>query len=113
VRSLHDGDGEVSLRRTHHRAAADDLAGLFLHAAGGLEELAYLRADADYHVLRLDGALARHRDDLLSYGQALVHGAADGVHRRDVEERAGPGAGSDFASGHGEDYLLLGALRVA
>ena len=115
--ALAHGDVQVVLGQAHHGAAHDQLIGLFLQAAAGVEQLGDGGADGALQVFGLDHAGAGDGDHLADNGHAGVNGLVNGAGGVQVENAAaGVGrqlAGGNLAAGDGLAQLLFSALGIA
>ena len=115
--ALGHGDVRGVLGHAHHGAAGDQLEGVLLHAAAGVQQGGDGGADGALQVLGLLDAGAGDGDDLAHHGHAGGQRPEDGAGGVDVEHGAadvgGQSAGGHLPAGDGLAELLLTALGVA
>ena len=114
-----DGSGiEIGDGASHHRAAADELAGTLGHSPGVLRNVAERHADAEEIIVHLlhGQAVAGDGQGVGNQRLVLLHSLIDcerGGHvLHDRADADGQAAGTDLAVHHRLDQLLLAALRI-
>ena len=116
VGALADGGVHIVLGMAHHRTTHQDLEGVLLYAAAGVQQLADGGADGTLQVLGLIDAGAGYRNHTVGHRHAGIHRPVNGGGGDSIEYRAADGgrqsAGRHLPAGNGLAQLLFSALGV-